>query len=89
MNDEELKKLFKAQSYQQATELDIARWKKNTLPYLKYLPQNKQEWLRLAVACSLGIIIGFNGTKQFTNNSPEKNFFEESATIVHNHVNLD
>jgi hypothetical protein len=56
MNDEHLKKLFREMKYGEPSEIEVARWKRVVRREL--LDRSPSEWLRLAVACVIGIVIG-------------------------------
>lgn len=85
MNDQELKNLFKSMKYGESSEIEVARWKKVVLQQLN--DRRPKEWMRLAAACLIGVVIGataFNGQKNERNTET----IADDATIEQIHVNL-
>jgi hypothetical protein len=83
MNDNEFKKLFKSQTYEQPSELHVARWKKIVRRELDRTPS---EWARLAVACAIGVVIGASA---FGVKKEKIEYVDDDATIERVHVNLE
>jgi hypothetical protein len=89
INDEQLKKLFKSQQYQQPTDLDLMRWKKSLINMSNYSNKARSiQWLQLLTAGIIGFVIGVVVLKTQDLQTPEKNL-SANATIEHVHVNLD
>jgi hypothetical protein len=87
MNDNELKELFKSQDYGTPKAIEIARWKKIVRRELDRTPA---EWMRLAVACAIGVVIGATAFKSGeTNHEIVTKKFDDDATIERVHVNLE
>ena len=83
MNDDDFKKLFKAQNYEQPSALQVARWKKVVRRELDRTPS---EWARLAVACAIGVVIGASA---FGAREEKIEYVDDDATIERVHVNLE
>ncbi|MEK7356171.1 MAG: hypothetical protein AAB250_06955 [Bdellovibrionota bacterium] len=88
MNDDELKKLFKSQDYGRPPEIEMARWKKIVARELDRTPS---EWMRLAVACAIGVVIGATAFKSGEKHETARNYDsdESVATVERVHVNLE
>lgn len=83
MNDNDFKKLFKSQNYEQPSPLEMARWKKIVRRELDRTPS---EWARLAVACAIGVVIGASA---FGAREKKIEYVDDDATIERVHVNLE
>lgn len=86
MNDQELKKLFKAMNHGEPSQMEVARWKKAVRAAVRL--QTPSEWARLAVACLIGMVIGATAFHDKAGKTEKTENFAEDATIERVHVNL-
>lgn len=82
MNDQDLKKIFKEMKHGEPSKLEVNRWKR---AIRKELDRTPGEWLRLAAACVIGIVIGAAAF----NRGPTEEKVDDTATIERVYVNIE